>query len=977
LLNLVLKPPSAGLWTPPAPEELESLFAGYRVERLLGRGGMGAVYLARQVALERLVAIKVLPAELAEHPEAAERFHREAVALARLSHPHIVPIFDSGQTATGLAYFVMEYVEGTGLDELIHPVAHVVPNVKENTACTEGAANIPFGGRPHEPRSALTPDRALAIVEQVCDALTFAHAQGIVHRDLKPANVLIGRDGRARVADFGVARLIEGETQPGHTTLSGALIGTPDYMAPEQKRGQTVDHRADIYALGVVLYEALCGETPQGAFEPPSRRCRLPRALDAVITRAIASRPEERFQTTLEMKAAVSAVRPAVARAQTASIASPASRRTRAWFALGAIAAIALAVAIGGPIVLGKGTPLKRNSAAPTLARAPSVSALTAAEQPRADGWEPLAEWKVTVPGKREFQDGWLHVQNNGVAAPQSSPDGAVRARLRFRQGIGGAALSLRNLDKQTGYGLVLTPTGKEIGLFAENSRYLSSYVLPRPLQPGDTIRLELRAVGDHIVGLADDVVAIDVHDSQVTRTGRWGIGAANGWFQDAEVQSLPATASTGARISSSPVVTAPASPGAASSTTPGDVLFFSGHRYELVMEALTWDEAKAKAETMGGHLATLTSKEENEWILKNVKRTWSDNAHFWIGGSQNPKNKNGKWTWVTGEPMDMNLWGGQGPDGSGGALAVYYPYGPPCWDDVKDSAIYFFLVEWDGEGAAKPATAVSPPPAATTNSAAPLEAPLVNSLGMKFLPVPIIGGPTNGQRVLFSIWETRVQDYEAFAKETQRGWRHFQVDFEQGPAHPALEVSWEDATAFCAWLTDRERKAGKLAAGEAYRLPHDHEWSCAIGIGDREDPATPPRGKSGKLELGFPWGAAWPAPNDAGNYRSDELRALQKEGIASQVESVFNGRLDGFGGTAPVGSYAPNRFGLYDMGGNAWEWCEEWFDKGETQRVLRGGCWTDMSTNYLQSSSRSSNPPKVRNCYFGFRVVLASAAQN
>jgi len=142
---------------------------------------------------------------------------------------------------------------------------------------------------------------------------------------------------------------------------------------------------------------------------------------------------------------------------------------------------------------------------------------------------------------------------------------------------------------------------------------------------------------------------------------------------------------------------------------------------------------------------------------------------------------------------------------------------------------------------------------------------PFVNSLGMKFVPVPITGGPTDGQDVLFSIWDTRVQDYEVFAKATYHTLE--KPDFEQGPTHPVVNVSWNDAQAFCAWLTERDRANGKLPANYRYRLPSDHEWSCAVGIGDREDAAKTPEEKNEKIDDAFPWGSQWPPPAGSGNY--------------------------------------------------------------------------------------------------------------
>jgi len=267
-----------------------------------------------------------------------------------------------------------------------------------------------------------------------------------------------------------------------------------------------------------------------------------------------------------------------------------------------------------------------------------------------------------------------------------------------------------------------------------------------------------------------------------------------------------------------------------------------------------------------------------------------------------------------------------------------------------------------------------APTPLATGAPASPDAAtkdqPFVNTLGMKFVPVPIIGGPTGGQRVLFSVWETRVQDYEPFVDETQR--RRAKADFPQGPTHPAVNVSWEDARLFCQWLTQREQAAGRLPAGFSYRLPSDHEWSCAADIGAREDAAELPADKAGKIGDVFPWGAQWPPPKGAGNYLGEELHAAQAAGRSTDQKEVIAGYNDGFVETSPVGSFAVNRFGLFDIGGNAWQWCEDWYDREQKRRVLRGASWHESARSYLLSSYRHYAYPDGHYFNFGFRCVLA-----
>lgn len=267
--------PTSG-FTPPEPSELARDFPQLEVMELLGMGGMGVVYKARQVTLDRVVALKILPPDIGKDPAFAERFTREARALAKLSHPNIVGIFDFGQ-AGKYYYFLMEFVDGVNLRQMLS--AHRV-----------------------EPRE------ALAIVPQICDALQYAHDQGIVHRDIKPENILVDRRGRVRIADFGLARLL-GPSVDLRLTQSQHVMGTPNYMAPEQlEKPLTVDHRADIYSLGVVFYEMLTGELPLGRFEVPSQKVRVDVRLDDIVIKTLAKEPERRYQHASDVKTEMEAL---------------------------------------------------------------------------------------------------------------------------------------------------------------------------------------------------------------------------------------------------------------------------------------------------------------------------------------------------------------------------------------------------------------------------------------------------------------------------------------------------------------------------------------------------------------------------------------------------------------------------------------------------------------------------------------------
>ena len=269
--------PAASGFVPPSLAEMAQKFPQLEILELLGKGGMGAVYKARQPGLDRLVAVKILPPEVGQDPAFAERFTREARALARLSHPNIVAVYDFGNAA-GLYYFIIEFVDGVNLREAIR----------------SGSVN---------------PKETLAIIPQICDALQFAHDEGIVHRDIKPENVLIDKRGRVKIADFGLAKLMGQETIERNLTGTHQVMGTLRYMAPEQMEGShTVDHRADIYSLGVVFYELLTGEVPLGRFAPPSKKVQIDVRLDEIVLRALEREPQQRYQHASELKTSVDQV---------------------------------------------------------------------------------------------------------------------------------------------------------------------------------------------------------------------------------------------------------------------------------------------------------------------------------------------------------------------------------------------------------------------------------------------------------------------------------------------------------------------------------------------------------------------------------------------------------------------------------------------------------------------------------------------
>ncbi|MBX7207799.1 MAG: protein kinase [Verrucomicrobiaceae bacterium] len=325
LMAQVIKPTQAGgqpsAIPPLTPEELAPHFPQLEIIECLGRGGMGVVYKARQKSLNRLVALKLLAPERADDPQFAARFEKEAQALAALNHPHIVAVYDFGSVeatpSCPLYFIIMEFVDGVNLRQLLQT-------------------------------KRLTPKEALSIVPPVCDALQCAHDRGIVHRDIKPENLLIDKNGTVKIADFGIAKMYGSHLAPrdepcaaaGSETAGTAAahasdenarlisrsematLGTPDYAAPEQASG-SADHRADIYSLGVVLYEMLTDERPKENLVPPSKRVQVDIRIDEIVLRALEKVPELRFATAAEFRTQVEAV---------TTLSKPGTATTGIWF---------------------------------------------------------------------------------------------------------------------------------------------------------------------------------------------------------------------------------------------------------------------------------------------------------------------------------------------------------------------------------------------------------------------------------------------------------------------------------------------------------------------------------------------------------------------------------------------------------------------------------------------------------------------
>ncbi|MGH2554978.1 MAG: protein kinase domain-containing protein [Actinomycetota bacterium] len=380
----------------------------YVLEELIDTGGMASVWRARDEVLARIVAVKILREDLAVDPDFTKRFQREAVAAARLTHPNIVSVYDTG-VDQGLSYIIMEYSEGQNVREIL------------------------------DQRGSMEPEQAAAVAVPVLSALAYAHANGVVHRDVKPANILVGDDGRVRVTDFGIAKAAFAGTD---LTTTGKALGTVRYLSPEQVRGAEVDARSDLYSVGTVLYELLTGRVPfqaesdmaialmrlnQDPMPPRAFRGGIPRGIEAVVLRAMARDPEDRFQSAESMSAALDRLAggselaatqsfqlrragPMAATTRTGHAEAPPSTIFRSWMLVPLIVIVLAGAAIAAGLAIGRlelGGPLGVRPAP----NSPSPQ-------------QPAALSEVTIAEARDFDpqgDGHEHPGDTGLAIDESA----------------------------------------------------------------------------------------------------------------------------------------------------------------------------------------------------------------------------------------------------------------------------------------------------------------------------------------------------------------------------------------------------------------------------------------------------------------------------------------------------------------------------------------------------------------------------
>lgn len=1032
-------------WEPPLVEDVEALLprAFYTVESFVGRGGMGAVYKGTQTVLKRPVAIKIMRQDQAVDAEFRLRFLREAQMLARLSHPGIVNVIDCGEAGPDMLFIAMEFVDGANLMEVIRS-----------------------GG--------VSEARALTVMKQVCEALQFAHTHGIVHRDIKPSNIILMRDGRIKLADFGLATQMEPEE--GEEANADHAAGTPAYAAPEQfAAGQSVDQRADIYSLGVMIYQMLTGELPHGDWKPPSQAVAIDPAWDKIISQALQPLPQDRLSAAEAMQEMLSRISP---------LSGEQIRRRKARPLM--LAALLVSLAVIGWLVMGKSSRDKNYPSPKSWTDTTPELRATAARyhfgQMRDQRLDILEDAFFDIADRREFSDVavrvtctgcvWLGLRGtlNQYYVGYVRPDGDASISITNSETEPVKFALGKSHDPAKEYELVFAAQGGKTRLWLDGREILSfedaslkqgriclgAIVSPDPKVRASILRLEYATLGGApqpeppqrpdfkpAPGSIADVLTSPEFKWTAPENLGPGINAEG---KDASPHLSPDSliltfasernqsrrfyeclrdhtdAAFGAprEISEvggwpcTPWITPdrrtlvymnPGGPGnkgssqdlymrqrAAEKDPWGpvvnlDSVNYLGHDQSpcLSSDGLTLYFGSLRSGGQGGHDMWKATRKTldapfggitnlgptiNTWIQERDMHLCSDDRTLLFVRQHNEGT-------VSTSVLHMAV-----PGVSGGyhVQPLDVPFQGMMVDPCLSHDGRALLFAWKGPAGSgdldlwqmrrvpKDEVVTTTQPALAT-----VETPFANTLGMRFVPVPVTGGDTDRQRVLFGVWETRVQDYAVFVKATGRAWQP--APFEQGPTHPAVNVSWDDAQAFCRWLTVRERKSGTISENEHYRLPLDREWSCAVGIGELEPPTATPWGKHGGLPDVFPWGLEWPPPADAGNFRGEECLPPPGATPASTLV-VIRGRRDPFIHTAPVGSFAPGPCGLLDLSGNASEWCEEWHHPERRDvRALRGGDHLLNDGDHATAAARVASPPETGYSATGVRVVLGQGA--
>jgi serine/threonine-protein kinase len=937
---------------------------------------MGAVYKARQTSLGRLVALKTLQAGLADDSEYIERFRQEARAAAGLMHPNLVQVYSAGEN-DGLYWFAMEYVEGES-----------------------ARARLKRKGR-------IEPLEAIAIAIHVATALEYGWRKAqLIHRDIKPDNIFLSSDGEVKLGDLGLAKSA-GQTTG--LTVTGHSMGSRHYISPEQVQDmKVVDFRADIYSLGCTLFHMISGKPPfdgsnstaimlKHITEPvPILKQAWPdcsQVLSDVVEKMMQKDSSDRHQDYETVMNVLRAAYKVESRHDEPTLVVPERQPVATTKATSQpqVAAILLpkVVAVESPAAARKSKlPAYLGMAAAVIVILGMCVFLFRSKR------EKLSQPQSAVPKQASKTNPILPVANDLDFLPPGPP-GPVKTYNIVNVGEAAFVQQDRRLLLTAGLEDEFRVSVRLLDLRTDKTVWQERYDV------GERVGILSRTNQAILLGRHDGLEAVKINLDNGKKVDAWNI-AHESWNSDCAIGVSPDEHYYAALIATRLADSGP---------YPCTVWLFETESFRPIA---TWNlELKGKPASLA----------------------WLDATHFLLGYSdsrapalqfdtrflnQPPIPYSPPLTFFVATDNSAKRLAANSPDGntllmidygnakkSSTICELFHPR-RICFSsaslaatNVENNRLLIYdlrkrriendikleheedriTLSADGrfgvlrgwfiasDGKQRPKASlwrledIVAPNSKIDDLSASKDAPFVNSLGMNFVPVP-------GTKVLFSIWDTRVQDYASYAtaNKVDDSWTKQEKDgvpVSREPDYPVVGVSWEDAQGFNQWLTKKESSEGKIPKGAMYRLPTDEEWSVAVGLPSEQ--GSTPNEKSGKNNVDYPWGIGFPPskPN-VGNYADDTFhtRFMLKDGWMA-------GYSDGYAATSSVATFPPNSFGLFDMGGNVWQWCEGWFDEAHKDRVLRGASWLNFERDYLLSSHRIHSPPSIRRNYNGFRCVL------
>ncbi len=908
----------------------------------LGHGAMGVTYKAFDSNLRCHVALKLISASYLNDPTAAERFLREARGAAQLRHRNVASVFHLGRHADSY-FYAMEFIEGDTVDERVK---------------REGPLDAVL---------------ALEVASQVASALIAAHKQGLVHRDIKPSNLMLVREGDGelivKLIDFGLVKSALIGSTAGALTSSG-FVGTPYFASPEQLDQRTEDIRSDIYSLGVTLWFMLTGKptfmgsvasviaqhldkTPE--FEALAV---LPASVVGVLRKMLEKDVEHRLQTPQELRAELKRCIEILKTIGPSNEAVPTMTFDAAFETIGLSSTAGLRPKPQAGAVLGE--------------RYRLIEDLDSSDPGRSFHAEDLQQrQRVRVK---------IVPCDTGAFAPIK--DEVTRLHSTSHRNF----ISVLAAEHTGAFGYVILEWLEGFSLL-DLLRARHELTLRETLALLDQIAPTIDAARDLQVRLALELRDVFVHfpegfteaDEQVILRcplAEWPAYVVKldplGSLDEMEEKH----ASCERTVVNAPERCRPAAIAQLASLTYDLLGGKPGASAPLANVSEDGNDALRKALTGRDHfpsarafVETLSRSPDKEVTRPTQAKSAQDPAQ--IAASQPvlraPAPKEPK-----APPSRPNF--------SAAHAAKLPPWRQPTWliagatGAVALLAIGIFAFSGGDRKpgpSANPATpAVNPPVAQRVPPKS--GQPWKNSLDMRYVPIG---------EVHFATTETRLKDFTAFVQATgydavggmyslqkngfkQHGHSWKNPGFPQSPEHPVVGVSWEDAKYFCEWLTRKERSEGALSAVQIYRLPTDREWSDAAGFVN-EIGATP-ESRSEKVKA-FAWGAGT-LRNNAVNFAGSEARSTAPAGWAT-----IPGYQDAAARTSVAPSYGPNARGIYDLGGNVWEWCQDRFNKTSNWRVLRGGSWATSRPPELSLSFRRGYDSSFRHDDIGFRCVIAT----